>query len=138
LAWTGGTGATAAESFTYTPSVGGAPQAPETIIWGASHPNTNAGLLAAIADWNSQSTLTQAYEADATGTPTVGGDYLAIQTRGGNEGAGAVINMTAIDTPTGNHLAVASTAGKDPSDIRCGTEHRAGTEHGELPILDAP
>jgi hypothetical protein len=110
-AWAGGTGATATETFGYVVTVHGVAQAAEIITWGGAYANNSGGLASAIANWNTQAIHTEAFESNAAGVETVGGGRFAIRTRGENLGTDASIQITDIDGPTGNHLAVATTTG---------------------------
>lgn len=98
------------ESVTYTPTVKGTAESAETIPtagWSAAHTDDEAGLLAAIADWNADALYTEAYRADSAGAYSATGLYFAIRTLGENYGGGTVlpardaqINVTATDSKT--------------------------------------
>lgn len=114
-AWTAGVGVTAAQTTTYTPTVNGAAQAAETIVWPSNRANNAAGLLLAIADWNALALFTEAYSSDASGNEVVNTNAaarFAIRSRGENIGADAIINVTG-GTNTVVVGGVASHAGSD-------------------------
>lgn len=71
-------GTPAGRTVTYTPTIHGIAQPPETITFGA-----NANLAAAVANWNTQAQHTEAYRSDPFGVESGTGNHLSIRTRTG-------------------------------------------------------
>jgi hypothetical protein len=82
------TSITAGQVVTYTTTELGQAKPPETITFAA-----NANLPAAVANWNAQAQTTVAYRADAQGSASPTGGFLAIRTRAG--GPTTKIQLTA-------------------------------------------
>lgn len=94
--WTTSGARTSGNTVILVTTVNNVAQDPETIAWSASHAATGPGLIAAIADWNSQSLYTEAYAGTSAGveeTPA-GTSHFCLRTRGENLGTTAKIDVT--------------------------------------------